>query len=123
VAYNLLAQQRGWALAATALTPHTLLGSALSLLLVFRTNASFARMVEARQARPPRGRPPCLGRRRRAPWPGRGAACACRVPVVGEASVGQKPAGVLSTGLEAAEHSSVIGLLARPRWCLHNSAS
>jgi len=85
VAYNLLAQQRGWALAATALTPHTLLGSALSLLLVFRTNASFARMVEARQARPPRGRPPRLGRRRRAAWPGRGAACACRVPVVGEA--------------------------------------
>ncbi|KAK9839805.1 hypothetical protein WJX81_003043 [Elliptochloris bilobata] len=49
VGYNLLALRCGWPLAAMALTPHTLLGSALSLLLVFRTNASFARMVEARQ--------------------------------------------------------------------------
>ena len=32
-----------------ATTPHTLLGSALSLLLVFRTNASYARLVEGRR--------------------------------------------------------------------------
>ena len=32
-----------------ATTPHTLLGSALSLLLVFRTNASYSRLVEGRR--------------------------------------------------------------------------
>ena len=32
-----------------ATTPHSLLGSALSLLLVFRTNASYARLVEGRR--------------------------------------------------------------------------
>ena len=52
VGYNLLALRRGWVLVSMALTPHTLLGSALSLLLVFRTNASFSRMVEARRVRP-----------------------------------------------------------------------
>ncbi|EIE23197.1 UPF0187-domain-containing protein [Coccomyxa subellipsoidea C-169] len=34
---------------AFALAPHTLLGSALSLLLVFRTNASYGRLVEGRR--------------------------------------------------------------------------
>ncbi|CAL8465310.1 g4845 [Coccomyxa elongata] len=34
---------------ALALGPHTLLGSALSLLLVFRTNASYGRLVEGRR--------------------------------------------------------------------------
>ena len=34
-----------------ATTPHTLLGSALSLLLVFRTNASYSRLVEGRRVR------------------------------------------------------------------------
>ena len=53
VAYNLLALRRGWLLLEIALTPHTLLGSALSLLLVFRTNASFSRMIEARRVRAP----------------------------------------------------------------------
>ena len=52
VAYNLLALRRGWLLVEIALTPHTLLGSALSLLLVFRTNASFSRMIEARRVGP-----------------------------------------------------------------------
>ena len=52
VAYNLLALRRGWFLVEIALTPHTLLGSALSLLLVFRTNASFSRMIEARRVGP-----------------------------------------------------------------------
>ena len=37
---------------ALALGPHTLLGSALSLLLVFRTNASYGRLVEGRRVQP-----------------------------------------------------------------------
>ena len=32
--------------------PHTILGSALSLLLVFRTNSSYGRLVEGRRVRP-----------------------------------------------------------------------
>ena len=40
---------RAPAVCTIATTPHTLLGSALSLLLVFRTNASYARLVEGRR--------------------------------------------------------------------------
>ena len=40
---------RCFAVCTIATTPHTLLGSALSLLLVFRTNASYARLVEGRR--------------------------------------------------------------------------
>ena len=37
------------AVLAIAYVPHTLLGSALSLLLVFRTNSSYGRLVEGRR--------------------------------------------------------------------------
>ena len=39
------------AVLAIAYVPHTLLGSALSLLLVFRTNSSYGRLVEGRRVR------------------------------------------------------------------------
>ena len=39
------------AVLAMASVPHTILGSALSLLLVFRTNSSYGRLVEGRRVR------------------------------------------------------------------------
>ena len=46
-AYNVLAPSN-WVKLASSLVPHTLLGAALSLLLVFRTNGCFARFNEGR---------------------------------------------------------------------------
>jgi hypothetical protein len=43
-----------------AYIPHTILGSALSLLLVFRTNSSYGRLVEGRRVRMRSCSHPCI---------------------------------------------------------------
>eukprot|EP00195_Chlamydomonas_chlamydogama_P001606 CAMPEP_0202924918 /NCGR_PEP_ID=MMETSP1392-20130828/79227_1 /ASSEMBLY_ACC=CAM_ASM_000868 /TAXON_ID=225041 /ORGANISM="Chlamydomonas chlamydogama, Strain SAG 11-48b" /LENGTH=475 /DNA_ID=CAMNT_0049618675 /DNA_START=90 /DNA_END=1517 /DNA_ORIENTATION=+ len=47
-AYNTAAQSMSWVQLGITTLPHTLLGAALSLLLVFRTNGCFARFQEGR---------------------------------------------------------------------------
>ncbi|MEW5308962.1 MAG: hypothetical protein WDW38_000880 [Sanguina aurantia] len=46
--YNMRAAISGWVPAAISALPHSLLGAALSLLLVFRTNSSYTRFCEGR---------------------------------------------------------------------------